>query len=341
MNAARRLLSLLAAAVVTAAGAAPAPRLVCDAPVFRFGERFSDEPDLRHTFTLRNEGNLSLEIREIQNQCGCTDLVLSSKTIRPGDSAELSVAFATRGRSGAVRQSLTVVSNDPRTPRLELAFEGAVRPYVELLPMGALLGRVPPDRETTLEIEIRFPEERPDAVLAAESNAAFLRADVKEVVPRREYIVAIRTVPPLSAPHGHLRGAVTVKTASGRKPETVIPVAGWIMAPVIVAPDALPLPAESAEPLSRYIAVRAGSARKLRIEGVDLPDPRIRVTTQPIEGEGFHIRLDGIRPAELPADAAAVVRVRHADGRAEYRVPFIRESDAPPPPPPARRPVRW
>ena len=319
----RILLPLLAAA--GPAWAAPAPRIVCDAPVFRFGERFSDEPDLRHTFTLRNEGNLSLEIRDIENRCGCSDVTLSTRVLRPGDRADLSLAFALRGRSGAVRQSLAVLSNDPRQPRLELTIEGAVRPYIELFPMGALLGRIPDDRETTAEIRVTFPPERPDTVRAAAADRPFLRATVTEVIAQREYRITIRTVPPLSAPHGQLRGTVRVTTASGRTPPIVIPVAAWIQAPVILAPDALPVPAAGGEPLTRYLTVRAGSAADLRIEAVEPPDPGIRVTIQPLADRGFHVRLDGIRPAALAPDAAVLIRVRHAAGPAEYRIPFVRE----------------
>ncbi len=305
--------------------AAPAPRIVCDEPVVRFGERFADDPPFRHDFTLRNEGDLSLEISEVENRCGCTDIVLSSRIIRPGESATLTAALSMRRRSGAVRETLTVISNDPRQLRLDLGFEGTVRPFVEVTPAAALLGRVPSDRETELRLRVMFPMERPDRLTWAEPSVPWLRVEMRTIEPDRVYEMIARTIPPLAAPHHHLQGVIRLKTASGRAGDIEIPVIGWIATPVTVMPDALPLPAAGARPLTRYIMIRAGSAQDLRIERVETPDAGIRATVMPLEDGQYHIRLEGIVPDRLAPDAAVRVRMRHDGGVEEYRIPFVRE----------------
>jgi hypothetical protein len=322
----------MAFAVACTAAAAPAPCIECDEPVCRFGERYADDPPLRHLFRLRNEGSVTLKITGVENRCGCTDVVSSARAIRPGESATLAATLSLRRRPGPVREVLAVLSNDPARPRLELAFEGTILPYAEVEPSAALLGRVPPDRETETHIRVTFPADRPDRIVAAESSGPWFRVEVREMDPSRAYDLAIRTAPPLVAPHLYLRGAVKVKTAGGRAGELEIPVIGWIAAPVFVLPDALPLPKTGDRPLTRFLVVRPGSASDMRIEGVEPPSVGIRSTIRPLEDGAYHIRLDGIIPDRLAPGAAVRLRIRHKEGVEERQVPFVREAmDTPSP----------
>jgi len=321
----------LAAGMALALGAvalsAPAPRFVCDEPVFRFGERFADEPAVEHRFRLRNAGEVSLLVSVADSTCGCIASDLSSETIRPGESAELTVRINLKGRSGRQRQTVTLSTNDPKQPQATLIVEGAVKPEADVEPMGVLLGRIPPDRETVSDIRVRFPEGRPNRVLAATPDAKFLRTEVTEVAPLRDYRVRIATVPPLAAPagsRGDLRAFIRVELERPLFPEIIIPFIAWAATPPSAEPAALPLPAASAVPLSRVIIVRSGTAESLRIEAVDTPVPDIRAEIKPIEGAGFRVRLDGIRPETLPPEAAIVIRGWTEHGPVELRVPFQR-----------------
>ena len=96
-----------------------APKLVCDEPTYKFGELESSET-VEHTFILRNEGDLDLEITRVKPACGCTAANLSEKIIHPGGEAQIRTRLSLRGRRGRQRKSITVESNDPKQPRLLL-----------------------------------------------------------------------------------------------------------------------------------------------------------------------------------------------------------------------------
>ena len=318
---------LLLAGLAATAAAAPAPRFVCDAPVFDFGERFADESPVEHRFRIRNEGDVSLLVSVRETTCGCAASELSAETLRPGESAELTVRINLKGRSGRQRHTVVLSTNDPKQPQAALTVEGGVRPEADIEPMGVLLGRIPADRETAADIRVRFPEGRPNRVLAATPDAKFLRTEVTEVAPRREYRVRILTVPPLAAPagsRGDLRAFVRVELERPLFPELVIPFIAWAAAPPTVEPAALPVPAASPVPLSRVAIVRRGAAEDLRIESVETPAPDILAEVTPLEGVGFRVRLAGIRPETLPPEAAIVIRGRAGQGPVELRVPFQR-----------------
>lgn len=314
-------------ALSTIAVAAPAPRLVIEEPVFNFGERFADEPPVEHRFRLRNDGAVTLQVSVAETTCGCLVPDWTADSIRPGASAELPVRVNLRGRSGRQRHTVTLNTNDPAQPQATVTLEGVVRSEVDIEPMGALLGRIPPDAETATEIAIRFPAERPNRVLAARPDAAFLRAEVAERTPRREYAVTIRTVPPLATyagARGDLRGYVRVDLERPLFPEIVIPFVAWTPAPPQVEPRELLLPAASATPLTRILMVRPGAAGALEIEGVETPLPEIQADVARAEGVGHRIRLTGLRPSALPPTAEVIIRARNAEGPVELRVPLRR-----------------
>lgn len=320
------LIAALAGLSILAA-AAPAPRLVIEEPVFNFGERFADEPPVEHRFRLRNDGAVTLHISVAETTCGCLVSELTADSIRPGASMELPVRVNLRGRSGRQRHAVTLNTNDPTQPQATVTIEGVVRSEADVEPMGALLGRIPPDAETATEIAIRFPAERPNRVLAARPDAPFLRAEVVERAPQREYAVTIRTVPPLGAhagARGDLRGYVRVELERPLFPEIVIPFIAWTPAPPQVEPRELLLPAASPAPLTRVLMVRPGAAGDLAIESVETPQPGIQADVAPAEGVGHRIRLTGLQPSALPPATEIVIRARTAEGPVELRVPLRR-----------------
>ena len=48
-----------------------APKIVCDEPVYDFGE-IANHNVVEHEYVIRNAGTLSLEIRSVRASCGCT-----------------------------------------------------------------------------------------------------------------------------------------------------------------------------------------------------------------------------------------------------------------------------
>lgn len=95
---------------------------LASAPVVNFSEMKYDFGEMRqgekkdHTFMLSNEGKSDLIIRNIRSSCGCTAVAPGKKVIPPGETAPVKVTFNSRGKRGRQSKSITVITNDPKTP---------------------------------------------------------------------------------------------------------------------------------------------------------------------------------------------------------------------------------
>lgn len=91
-----------------------------NAPDIQFSETSFDFGDIKagdkvqHTFKVTNNGKAPLVLRKVRSSCGCTASQPDKTNIIPGDSANISVTFDSKGRSGRQNQSITVYSNDPK-----------------------------------------------------------------------------------------------------------------------------------------------------------------------------------------------------------------------------------
>ena len=63
---------------------------------------------VKHDFTFKNETPGILKITGINTSCGCTASEAGKKSLAPGESTVINVAFNSKGYSGAVKQFIYV-----------------------------------------------------------------------------------------------------------------------------------------------------------------------------------------------------------------------------------------
>lgn len=98
---------------------AKAPEAVFSEKKHDFGQMTQGDKE-DHTFQLKNDGKSELIIRNVRSSCGCTAVAPSKKVIAPGESAPIKVTFNSRGKRGRQSKSITVITNDPKTPTSRL-----------------------------------------------------------------------------------------------------------------------------------------------------------------------------------------------------------------------------
>lgn len=113
--------------------AAPAPAITVEKPAHDFGTVAEGGP-VRHFFKVKNTGDAPLEIHSVSASCGCTAAAPKEKLIAPGKNGEIEVTFDTSGRPGKTEKSVTVASNDPKTPALKLVIKVNVEQLLGLEP---------------------------------------------------------------------------------------------------------------------------------------------------------------------------------------------------------------
>ena len=102
------------------------PEQLANAPVANFEPKNHDFGEMKqgekkdHSFTLTNNGKSDLIIRRVRASCGCTAVAPSKKVIAPGETAPIKVTFDSRGKRGRQSKSITVITNDPKTPTTTL-----------------------------------------------------------------------------------------------------------------------------------------------------------------------------------------------------------------------------
>ncbi len=102
------------------------PEQLANAPVAEFSEKSYDFGAMKqgdkksYTFSLTNTGKSDLLIRNVRSSCGCTAVAPAKKVIAAGETAPIQVTFDSRGKRGRQSKSITVITNDPKTPTTTL-----------------------------------------------------------------------------------------------------------------------------------------------------------------------------------------------------------------------------
>jgi hypothetical protein len=122
------------------------PELVVEPAAMDLGTVSIDGGLVTATFTVRNAGQMDLTIAGLQTSCGCTTAVLStsqgaspvfgagppgdvrwSAVLAPGEKATLEATFDPMAHgpegTGELQRTISVISDDPLNPRLEVAFD--------------------------------------------------------------------------------------------------------------------------------------------------------------------------------------------------------------------------
>jgi hypothetical protein len=123
----RRLIILLLPLV---AGAVDGLKLVCDKPVYNFGQ-VEQSAAVTNIFTVRNEGDLTFVLKSVQTSCSCTQGQMNTRVIGPGETAELTAVFTAARRKGPQKKSLKLIPLDSGEPALVFYMEGFVEPSAE------------------------------------------------------------------------------------------------------------------------------------------------------------------------------------------------------------------
>jgi hypothetical protein len=111
-------------------------RLAVEVPIFDFGEVAQGEKR-KHVFDLRNVGNKTINIANVQSSCGCTVAGYDKSNIQPRDHAPLALTFDTGEAHGRVHVRCAVfyfVGDDKRLQVLDLKLVATVHSDLEVIP---------------------------------------------------------------------------------------------------------------------------------------------------------------------------------------------------------------
>jgi len=110
------------------------PRLVSvHGDVYNWGI-IEEGSKISHDFVLKNMGKSDLLIAAVKSGCGCTNTDLSSKLMKPNETAILKVEYTARRVTSREDISVWIKSNDESQPIKELILTGLVKLRVRCQP---------------------------------------------------------------------------------------------------------------------------------------------------------------------------------------------------------------
>jgi hypothetical protein len=126
----------------------------------------------KHPFTLKNTGNLTLNVYQVTTSCECTKGIIppDGLNILPGEEAVMDIAVDPRRIPGfEATRYLTIVSNDPDTPSLQLAVTSHVEPEFAVEPREIDFGVI--DKGTVQEATVVVRQLQEERLVIEEVNS--------------------------------------------------------------------------------------------------------------------------------------------------------------------------
>ncbi|NLT02380.1 MAG: DUF1573 domain-containing protein [Bacteroidales bacterium] len=123
--------SLLACVFGLTVLAQTGPSIQFETKLHDFGDINEDDKTATCVFTFKNVGDGPLIIHRAVASCGCTTPEFTKEPIVPGGTGTVKVTYNTVGRPDAFHKTVTLYSNDPKTPNIILSIKGTVIPGEE------------------------------------------------------------------------------------------------------------------------------------------------------------------------------------------------------------------
>jgi hypothetical protein len=220
------------------------PKAVVESLVFDFG--VLDEHAVgEHQFVIRNEGSAPLRIEEGSTTCRCTSSLVGRKEIPPGEKSVVTVKFDLKGFSGPYSQSVTVLTNDKRNPRIVLTVRGKVTKAVQAVPSELVLTRIAAGQRAATEFLLLGFRPTPLNITSWSfedpSTAQHFSVELRPLDPAElgEHqgatggVLGILTIRP-GLPLGAFSQKLVLKTNYPEAPEVTVPIRGTVASEISV-----------------------------------------------------------------------------------------------------------
>ena len=133
-----------------------------------------------HDFIIKNTGDAPLRLEVGATSCKCTLGNVSRGPLAPGDTTPVRLEWVAKTIPGKFRQTASVLTNDPRRPKIELVVEGLVTETTGIAPNELLVGRMASDEKRSASVYIGAYEDQVIEATARMSNTT-LRPELFDV----------------------------------------------------------------------------------------------------------------------------------------------------------------
>ncbi len=308
----------------------PAPKAVCDEPVFDFKEIWSGDK-VEHAFVIRNTGDAVLDITEVRAGCGCTATEYD-KQIQPGQTGKVKAVLTTTRMSGKLSKQVFVGTNDPQNARITLTLQGSAKARVGVTPpTGADFGRVTLGEVEPRKVRLTNHTETPMKVELVDPSAqhAVFKFAIEEIEAGKVYEV---TVTP-QRPFAEGANFAMISVSTGLEGEAQIPIACRLFSPPIleVSPESIILGAPPARDMPRIVELRYNGEGEMNILSVTTTDEAVSASVKaPEPGKRYQVTITLPAGLEIAGERPIQVKIATSyDQRPEIIVPITMRTAVP------------
>jgi hypothetical protein len=296
-------------------------RLWLSAESWDFGTKFQGEP-ADFTIEIRNIGAGPLQFA-LKSSCGCTAITQLTQAVRltgqqyqyqldPGKSDTLKISYNTNKNSPNVSQSITLTTNDPEKPSVNIAVAGKIAQLYEPVGEEASNGtrifftKIGRDEKETKTLTLRNSSGEPVTLTLKPQEGPFDVA-LEEIKPGFEYKLTATTRPPLR--NGSNMLDVTLETSHERMRTMHVQLNAFVQPRVQLNRTSLAVSSAVVKPFKQRVRVQYKLDRPLNVTGFEATHPGISAELLPpntaaargAAGYGFHDIEVTLPPAsELP-----------------------------------------
>ena len=314
------VLAAAAAGAATAQNAAPAnpaptgPQAVAPEPVHDFGT-ITAGAKVEHEFLIRNDGNAPLLLREVRSDCACA-ATSYDETITPGTGGVVGVVLDSTDMTGPMARTITVLTNDPKTPSIALTVKATVAPVLLMRPGYARYIYVQKETPGLVGQTLYAVDGGDFKVLSVKSPYPFLAVSFREATAEERRPEGkgrqwrVETVLAPDSPVGSLAEWVEIVTDHPRQKVVRLPISGFVRPVLTVTPPAGELgPRNLANPKLGSLTVQVFSTEAIPVTRVDTDIEGLLVELRPTEaGRSYKIDL-ALSPRMAKGDFRGVVRI--------------------------------
>lgn len=94
-------------------------RIRFEKTTYDFG-RLPEDKIVEYSFKFVNDGGSTLEIKNTESSCGCTEVKVDNNIIEPGKSGEIKATLNPIGKRGKIKKTIDVMTNDVANPKITL-----------------------------------------------------------------------------------------------------------------------------------------------------------------------------------------------------------------------------
>ena len=294
------IVSLAVPALITPAQESTGPRAVPVEPIKNFDVVAKGE-SLVHAFEIKNEGDKTLVITNVSPACGCT-VAEFDKEIAPGAIGTVRATVDTSTFDGPIAKSITVLTNDPNTPKMQLTVRAEVKPYVGIRPGYARYIYVQGEDTTPIAQTIWSEDGQDMKIVSIQSGYDFIQTTYREAtaeerrpeVEGKQWVVTVDIAP--DAPVGPLRQYVDVEVDHPKQRIIKIPITGFVRPRQHLTPDKVEVGqlSDATLPWKRSVTFTNFTSKPIEVTKIETGIDGMEVKVEDVgrvEGHRFKVEL--------------------------------------------------